>query len=92
MCKYNIDSESAEAEAGVPVSGDANGGRVLEPQMSMATKRYAGKKGFLDDDDKIIRQYDKDGDGVFTLGKYCFILSHLVFLYSISFVFVTNMN
>lgn len=35
--------------------------------MSMATKRIAGEKGYLDDDDKIIRQYDKDGDGNFTL-------------------------
>jgi hypothetical protein len=43
------------------------GGRALEPRMSTATKRYAGKKGFLDEDDKIIRQYDKDGDGVFTI-------------------------
>ena len=43
------------------------GGRALEPQMSMATRQYAGEKGYLDEDDKMIRQYDKDGDGVFTL-------------------------
>lgn len=35
--------------------------------MSIATKRYAGEKGYLDEDDKIIRKYDKDGDGVFTI-------------------------
>jgi len=37
--------------------------------MSIATKRYAGEKGYLDEDDKIIRKYDKDGDGVFTIDE-----------------------
>ena len=35
--------------------------------MSVATMRYAGEKGYLDEDDKLIRKYDKDGDGKFTI-------------------------
>jgi len=36
---------------------------TLQTEMSFATKRYAGKKGYLDEDDKFVRKYDKDGDG-----------------------------
>lgn len=38
-------------------------------RMSIATMRYAGEKGYLDEDDKIIRKYDKDGDGKFTIDE-----------------------
>eukprot|EP00578_Thalassiosira_sp_NH16_P002173 CAMPEP_0181137312 /NCGR_PEP_ID=MMETSP1071-20121207/33642_1 /TAXON_ID=35127 /ORGANISM="Thalassiosira sp., Strain NH16" /LENGTH=485 /DNA_ID=CAMNT_0023224065 /DNA_START=114 /DNA_END=1572 /DNA_ORIENTATION=- len=36
---------------------------TLQTEMSFATRRYAGKKGYLDEDDKFVRKYDKDGDG-----------------------------
>ena len=36
---------------------------TLQVEMSFATKRYAGKKGYLNEDDKFVRKYDKDGDG-----------------------------
>jgi len=36
---------------------------TLQTEMSFATKRYSGKKGYLDEDDKFVRKYDKDGDG-----------------------------
>ena len=41
----------------------------MNREMSIATRRYAGEKGYLDEDDKIIRKYDKDGDGKFTIDE-----------------------
>ena len=41
----------------------------MNMEMSIATRSYAGEKGYLDEDDKIIRKYDKDGDGKFTIDE-----------------------
>ena len=57
----NNDTEIPQDEESMPTSSKRN--------MSIATKRYAGEKGYLDEDDKIIRKYDKDGDGVFTIDE-----------------------
>lgn len=55
------------------ITNDEESANGLRPsalkQLSIATLRYAGEKGYLDEDDKIIRKYDKDGDGKFTIDE-----------------------
>lgn len=58
----NNNMEIPQDEESMPTSSK-------DRNMSIATKRYAGEKGYLDEDDKIIRKYDKDGDGVFTIDE-----------------------
>jgi len=58
----NNNTKIPQDEESMPISG-------MNREMSIATRRYAGEKGYLDEDDKIIRKYDKDGDGKFTIDE-----------------------
>ena len=59
----NNNTEIPQDEESMPTSSKERN------RVSIATKRYAGEKGYLDEDDKIIRKYDKDGDGIFTIDE-----------------------
>ena len=59
----NNNTEIPQDEESMPTSSKERN------RVSIATKRYAGEKGYLDEDDKIIRKYDKDGDGNFTIDE-----------------------
>ena len=58
----NNNTKIPQDEESMPISG-------MNREMSIASRRYAGEKGYLDEDDKIIRKYDKDGDGKFTIDE-----------------------
>ena len=67
--EFKMTSLQDNNNAKIPQDEESMPTSSMNREMSIATRRYAGEKGYLDEDDKIIRKYDKDGDGNFTIDE-----------------------